>query len=113
MFDQNASNRRVRLALAGVIAPALVGLCGCASPHLSPEFGNAYRQTIAAQTANPDAVYQGTPAPGGDPSRVNLAQKRYRAGKVIPPITTTAATTVTGGTGNNTSSAAAGPSLIL
>ena len=69
------------------------GLCGCADNNretISPYFGQALRQDLAAQIADPDAHYRGDPAPGSDGARVALAQERYRTGKVIAPIATTA-----------------------
>jgi type IV pilus biogenesis protein CpaD/CtpE len=57
---------------------------------MSPDFGNAVRQDLAAQIADPDAHYKGTPAPGSDGERVGLAQKRYSTGQVIQPAAVTA-----------------------
>jgi type IV pilus biogenesis protein CpaD/CtpE len=82
------------LARNAALAAALIGLSGCAYSQLSlgDDFGQATRQSIAAQIADPDARYAGTPAPGSDGARVALAQDRYRTGRVLqpqPPVTST------------------------
>ena len=67
-------------------------LGGCAQPELdmSPDFGVALRQDLAAQIADPDAHYTGIPAPGADGARAALAQTRYQKNDVIQPATMTA-----------------------
>ena len=71
-------------ALAGAVA-----LSGCVQMHLSEDFGSAVRQDVAAQIADPDAHYVGSPAPGAaDGPRVALAQDHYEKNKVIQPIGT-------------------------
>lgn len=77
------------LFLIGALA---AGLGGCAPLHLGQDFGQAYRQSVAAQIADPDARYKGDPAPGSDGARVGLAQERYRTGKVIQPMPATTST---------------------
>jgi hypothetical protein len=57
---------------------------------MNPRFGEAYRQHLVSQVADPDAHYAGVPAPGSNGSRVGLAQERYRTGKVIKPVPATA-----------------------
>jgi hypothetical protein len=89
---------RVLIACAG---GALV-LCGCASEvHLSRDFGFAIRQDEAAQIANPDARYTGTPTPGSDGVRNAAAETRYQKDEVIPPtsLSSTSAITSTGNAG--------------
>jgi len=71
------------------LGPALSG-CNQSSLRLDPDFGKALHQDLAAQIADPDAHYEGTPAPGSAGMRVGLAQKRYSTGQVIPPSTITA-----------------------
>lgn len=73
------------------------GLGGCvqSQAHLSPDFGVATRQALAAQIADPDARYRGDPAPGADGRRAALAQERYGTGTVLPPAA--AASTITAG----------------
>jgi hypothetical protein len=75
-----------------VILAAGIGLSACTQSEvrLSPDFGQAVRQDMAAQIADPDAHYIGTPAPGTDGARVGLAQQRYGKGEVIQPSSTTA-----------------------
>ncbi|HEY3696563.1 hypothetical protein [Phenylobacterium sp.] len=82
-------------ALAAAIAG--LGLTGCAAQHLSPDFGVAVRQDLAAQVADPDARYTGDPAPGSSGARVGLAQKRYQSGTVIAPVAASAASDIGGG----------------
>ena len=68
-------NRSTRTILSTVAAAAAaLALGGCASPHLSADFGQAVRQNIAAQVANPDAKFAGTMAPGSNGARVAAAQ---------------------------------------
>src|ERR1700675_4246152 len=80
---------RATLAIAVCIAPVLSG-CAQSSLRISPDFGNAVNQDLAAQIADPEARYKGTPSPGSDGERVSLAQKRYGTNQVVPPSTTTA-----------------------
>ena len=80
-----------------IIVAAALGLCACAQNpaqsemRMSPDFGDAVRQDLAAQIADPDAHYAGTPAPGAsDGARIDLAQTRYQQNQVIQPSSTTA-----------------------
>jgi len=73
------------LSLAGILSA-----CAQSSLRISPDFGNAVHQDVAAQIADPDAHYEGTPTPGSKGTRVGLAQKRYDANQVIQPSATTA-----------------------
>lgn len=75
----------IRSVLAATAAVALLGGCAVSQPHLNPEFGLEVRESLAAQIADPDARYAGSPDPGSSGSRVGLAQERYRTGKVIEP----------------------------
>ena len=79
----------IAVCLGGTLA-----LGGCASPHLGDDFGQAVRQNIAAQIANPDAHYVGAIAPGSNGLRVAAAQDRYIKGKVIQPSNQVAAASV-------------------
>jgi|SRR5438874_2687992 len=81
-----------RTGRASLMIAVCMGLAACtqSSLRIQPDFGNALHQDIAAQIADPDARYEGTPAPGSDPARVGLAQKRYQANQVIPPSAVTA-----------------------
>lgn len=75
-----------------VVLASGIWLAACAQSEvrLSPDFGQAVRQDMAAQIADPDAHYTGTPAPGTDGLRVGLAQQRYDKNEVIQPSSTTA-----------------------
>ena len=94
---------RIALALAAASA-----LSACAQNpaqsemRLSPDFGDAVRENLAAQIADPDAQYKGTPAPGAsDGARIDLAQTRYQKNQVIQPSTTTASSTRSIGNADN------------
>jgi hypothetical protein len=91
---------RVAVVVAACIAPLLSG-CMQSSLRISPDFGNAVNQDIAAQIADPDAHYAGTPAPGSSGLRVDLAQKRYDTGQVIQPSSTTASGSASIGSADN------------
>lgn len=70
-----------------VLGLGALALSGCVQSNLriNPDFGRAVRQDEAAQIADPDAHYLGTPAPGSNGQRVGLAQKRYDKNQVIQP----------------------------
>ena len=95
---------RTSVRLVGLIAAAL-GLSACSQSELrlSPDFGAAERQDMAAQIADPDARYVGTPAPGASGARVGLAQRRYDANQVIQPVLATTSTAVAAPTSNGSS----------
>jgi hypothetical protein len=83
------------LTTAGLAAAVL--LAGCAESRIrnpvwstlriDPDFGSATRADFAAQIANPEPHYAGSPAPGSDGERTGLAQARYAVDRVIPPAT--------------------------
>ena len=81
-----------RTVSAAVIVLGGLALSACTQSYLriNPDFGRAVRQDVAAQIANPDAKYEGTPDPGSRGDRVGLAQQRYQTNQVIPPATMTA-----------------------
>lgn len=60
-------------------------LAGCMSPVgiSDPNFGNSVRETVAAQTVNPDAPTTDTIAYDG--ARATLAQGRYKTDTVEKP----------------------------
>ena len=89
------STKTARAALVMVICAAL-SACTQSSLRISPDFGNAVNQDMVAQIADPDAHYEGVPAPGSSPARVGLAQKRYNANQVIQPSSTTASSKTLG-----------------
>jgi hypothetical protein len=80
---------RAALVIAICIAP-LISACTQSSLRISPDFGRAVNQDLVAQIADPDAHYEGTPAPGSSGVRTGLSQKRYDRNEVIPPSSTTA-----------------------
>lgn len=75
------------MKIYAVVAAGAVALAGCtqSSLRINNDFGQAVRQDLAAQIADPDAHYAGTVAPGGGGARVELAQRRYELNKVIQP----------------------------
>jgi hypothetical protein len=90
-----------RLALA---AGAVLALSACTQSELriSPDFGDAMRENVAAQIADPDAHYAGVPAPGAsNGARVGLAQSRYERNQVIEPSSTTASNAASIGNAEN------------
>jgi type IV pilus biogenesis protein CpaD/CtpE len=62
-----------------------LSLAACADPHqpLSPDFGNAVWQNIAAQVVNPNPAASVDPTWYGDPAAGSV--DRYRTGKVYQP----------------------------
>src|SRR5437660_6022539 len=83
-------SKRTGSVAVAVLACLALSACAQSSLRLNPDFGRAVRQDVAAQIADPDAHYEGTPAPGSRGDRVELAQKRYQNNQVIQPSTTTA-----------------------
>ncbi|MGZ3276954.1 MAG: hypothetical protein ACXWKT_02480 [Caulobacteraceae bacterium] len=82
------------------VALAASALGACASQlRMSPDFAVAVRQNIAAQIADPDARYVGTPQPGTTSERVAAAQQRLASGKVIQPAATSTSSVLAGGGG--------------
>ena len=89
-----------RTALAILCLGPALSACAQSSLRLDPDFGKALHQDLAAQIADPDAHYEGTPAPGSAGTRVGLAQKRYSTGTVIQPSSTSASSRSMGGIDN-------------
>lgn len=81
-----------KMSSAAIVLLACLGLGACtqSSLRINPDFGRAVHQEVAAQIANPDAKYEGTPDPGSRGDRVGLAQTRYQNNQVVPPSTMTA-----------------------
>ena len=73
-----------RLSILAALSATLSG-CATGAP-LNKHFGEALREDLRAQIADPDARYKGDPDPGSNGERVGLAQERYRTGKVITPV---------------------------
>jgi hypothetical protein len=90
-----------------------IGLSACTQSEMriSPDFGEAVRQDLAAQIADPDAHYLGTPAPGSNGARVGLAQQRYQKNNVIQPASVTASGTASIGNVDNGASNGAGTGM--
>ena len=101
------STKTGRAALVTVLClTPVLSACQESSLRLNPDFGSALHQDIAAQIADPDAHYEGTPAPGSSGRRVGLAQKRYDTNQVVQPTTTTATSGSMSGSDNGASGGA-------
>jgi len=83
-------SKRTGSVAVTVLACLALSACAQSSLRMNPDFGRAVRQDVAAQIADPDAHYEGTPAPGSRGDRVGLAQTRYQNNQVIQPSSTTA-----------------------
>jgi hypothetical protein len=95
-----------------IFLSASLGGCTYSSLRISPDFGNAVHQDVAAQIADPDAHYRGAPQPGSNGARTGLAQKRYEANQVIAPSSTTASSAASiGRADNGSANNGAGPSV--
>jgi uncharacterized membrane protein YgcG len=90
------------LAGVGVIAAGCADEKQLANDMGSADFGRAVHEDLAAQIADPDAVYKGPPPPSSG-QRADLAQTRYQADKVTPP-----ASVSTGGGGGGGGSSGGG-----
>lgn len=92
----------IRIASCLLAGATLLSGCAQSQLHLSQDFGRAFHESTLAQIADPDARYEGLPAPGSNGSRVGLSQERYRTGKVIQPkpATTTTITSAVSGAGS-------------
>lgn len=87
-------NAKSFISAACVLSTALVlSACTESRLHISDNVGQAVRQNVVAQVADPDAQYAGLPAPGSHGRRVGSAQNRYVRGKVIEPATTNSLST--------------------
>ena len=117
-FIEEAAVKIAHTRFVFAIAIAALGLTGCtqnpmqSEMRMSPDFGDAVRENLAAQIANPDAHYVGTLAPGAsDGARIDLAQTRYQQNQVIQPSSTTASSRTVGATDNSNSASAAGAAV--
>ena len=97
----SASTKGAAITLVFIGAIALSG-CAVSRMRLSDDYGQALRQDLVAQVADPDAHYKGLPAPGSDGHRVALAVERYNHNLVVQPTSTaTSSVTVGGGAGSS------------
>jgi hypothetical protein len=90
-----------KCATAAVLAGAALGLSACMQSRMSlaDDYGQAVRQDMVAQVADPDAHYKGAPAPGSNGRRVGIAQERYNRNAVIQPASTSTSNVSVGGGG--------------
>jgi hypothetical protein len=88
----------MRIAIL-IAVPAAFLAAGCTPIDVG--LGEAVRHNVALQTLDPDPHYEEVVMEGGSGDRAALAQKRYREGKVIEPVTyrTTSGSGAGGGSG--------------
>src|SRR6185312_11674566 len=114
-FIKEAPDMKITHPRAFLVIAAMLGLGACAQKpmqsemNLSPDFGLAVRENLAAQIADPDPHYAGTLAPGAsDGARIDLAQTRYQKNQVIQPSSTTASSKSSIGNADNGGGAGVG-----
>ena len=101
---------RTGTAAVIVLAGLILSACAQSSLRINPDFGRAVHEDLAAQIADPDARYKGTPAPGSRGDRVGLAQQRYQNNQVVQPSSTTASGAASIGRADNGSGGGVGVS---
>jgi hypothetical protein len=84
-----------------VVTTLSLSACTQSALRVSPDFGNAVNQDVAAQITDPDTNYNGTPPPEAGGVRVVLAQKRYQTNTVIQPSSVTASSSASIGRADN------------
>jgi len=107
-FIEEAMDMKITRPKAFLAIAAMLGLGACAGQNplqseirMSPDFGDALRENLAAQIADPEPHYAGTLAPGAsDGIRIDLAQTRYQKNQVVRPTSTSASSRTVGGTDN-------------
>jgi hypothetical protein len=97
------TSNSARLVSRVIIVCTALSLSACTQSALrvSPDFGNAVNQDVAAQVTDPDAHYEGAPPPEANGVRVGLAQKRYQTNTVIQPSSVTASSSASIGRADN------------
>jgi hypothetical protein len=81
--------------VAVLLAAGAVG--GCSELRLSPDYGVAVRQNVAAQIADPEPRYTGDPKPASNGQRAQAAMQGYVTGRVVQPASTGIASASGGG----------------
>lgn len=98
------------IRLTGLMASALF-LTGCSTTTQvglnTPDFGNAVRQNIVAQTVNPSAPLDNSPIEANGARAAN-AQLLYEADQVETPAVISTSTAASGGGGGGGAGAGAG-----
>lgn len=79
---------------------ASAGLTAGCTP-IDVGLGEALHHDLALQTLDPDPRYEGIVLEGGSGDRAAAAGKRYREGKVIPPVSIKTSTSTGGGGGGS------------
>jgi type IV pilus biogenesis protein CpaD/CtpE len=98
----------MRTELGALAAASLILLSGCATdgtgalPYMGGKdnFGEANRQTMAAQVVDPDPVYD-TAIPETHAEHAGQAVERYRTDKVKMPVRIQTSKNASGGSGGN------------
>lgn len=85
----------IKLVAVAIAISALTG-CAVSDLHIADDYGQAYRQNMAAHIADPDAKYAGDPNPASDGQRADSAQVRYEKGVVTKPAATSTSTVSVG-----------------
>lgn len=78
-----------------IVAAAVLAALATACTPTDATFGNAVRQTMAAQVVNPDPEYE-SPVPTTDGAKGAEAIERYRTDRVKKPDTIRTTDTQTG-----------------
>jgi hypothetical protein len=82
-----------------LILIASAGLTAGCTP-IDVGLGESLHHDIALQTLDPDPRYEGVVLEGGSGDLAAAANKRYREGKVTPPVTIKTSTTGNSGGSN-------------
>ena len=100
-------------AIAAILgAGTALSACAQSRLRLAPDFGEAVRQDVAAQIADPDAHYAGTPAPASNGERTAIAQRRYVTHTVLEPPSTSISVSGGGGGGGGGGGSSGGGSAM-
>jgi hypothetical protein len=83
---------------AGVLLASCADERALDAQYSSLHMGQAYREDMAAQIADPDVAYKGPPPPSSG-ERAQAATDRYKNDKVIQPYAPSSLTQISGGGG--------------
>jgi hypothetical protein len=83
-----------------IAATALVAVSGCELGPYAPDYGDATRNNVAAQSVQPTPPAAPQSVPGNGETAA-LAQQRYSTDKVKPPVAMQTSNVGVGGTGGS------------
>ena len=88
---------------AVLIIALAAGLSACAmnDKPMDPTYGQALKQNLNAQIADPDARYARIKEPASDGMRTSGAQDRYQRGEVTETVNTSTTTIRSGSSGGS------------